>query len=90
MTRPKNIIELKKAIATDRKKVHPNQIILTFGDEETVDYVKKICRRKGIVLEEYILDNFEWDSPLQCMNDEDVKVDCSGCDYIDRCPDALG
>ena len=60
-------------------------------DEQVEKDIRLICTRKGFTLESYIIDNFEWDSPLPCM-DEDIKkiteLVCEGCDYIDRCPDA--
>lgn len=71
----------------------PTQILLNFGDKETVDYINLVCRRKCIDLEDYILDNFEWDDKLPCMDENDSVRDddpfcCVGCDYAVTCPDA--
>lgn len=67
------------------------QIILTFADKETAEYVRLVCRRKGTDLESYILDNFEWDDQLECINDPPKKITvktCDDCDFIETCPDA--
>ncbi len=73
-----------------------NQIVLTFEDKETVDYIKTVCRRKGITLEGYILDNFEWDDQLPCLSDLNenepiTNLTCAGCDQLisGKCPDAV-
>jgi hypothetical protein len=67
-----------------------NQILLTFADKATADYVKLVCRRKGTGLESYIVDNFEWDDMPACL-DGVTEVynwkDCKVCDHSDRCPD---
>ena len=68
----------------------PNQLLLTFADSETTDYVKLVCRRKGTSLESYIIDNFEWDDKLYCMSFPHLSITwrtCDGCEYSDRCPD---
>jgi len=68
------------------------KIILLFEDKETVDYIKSVCRRKGIGLEDYILDNFEWDDQPECLQSEISKIiieTCKYCDFSDRCPDVV-
>lgn len=66
-----------------------NQILLTFDDEETTEYIKTVCRRKGVALERYILENFEWDTLPECfyMKPEEVEQSCGECEYNDVCPD---
>jgi len=70
-------------------------IILKFKDKETADYVRLICKRKGITLEDYIIDNFEWDDEPYCFYygqgaPLEVNSDvCDGCEYLDTCPDAV-
>jgi len=76
------------------KKIPENQIVLSFKDKETADYVRLVCRRKGTDLESYILDNIEWDDPLPCSSDlnegEKITVEtCDGCDQRSHCPDAV-
>ncbi|MDD3961305.1 MAG: hypothetical protein PHT77_05535 [Bacteroidales bacterium] len=71
-----------------------SSILITFKDVETADYVRLILRRKGICLEGYILDNFEWDDPINCVSDlnEGEKITaatCVDCDYTERCPDVV-
>lgn len=72
-------------------KLKSNQILLTFKDKDTADYVRLVCRRKGISLDEYILGNFEWDDTLYCLIEGgNITADtCDGCDYADRCPDVV-
>ena len=72
------------------KKLASNQVLLTFEDETTTDYVRKVCRRKATNLESYILDNFEWDSKLPCIDEGPLREDCKYCDFKDKCPDAIG
>lgn len=69
------------------------QIIITFPDIETADYIRLVSRRKGIDLAGYIEDNFEWDTQIECLsafNDEKkiTKKTCEDCEYIETCPDA--
>ena len=76
----------------DQEIVNDAEILLEFDCKEIVDGIKLTCRRKGIDLEQYIIDNFEWDQSLHCMNDcgYSKKITpkiCEGCDYIDGCPD---
>jgi len=76
------------------KKIKTSKnIFLTFKDAETADYVKTVCRRKGITLESYILDNFEWDDKPLCFylekSEKITHLTCEDCDYIDRCPDRV-
>jgi hypothetical protein len=67
----------------------PTQILLTFADAQTAEYVKLMCRRKGTSLESYIVDNFEWDDEPECFGDEMIDYAmCSHCDYKKKCPDA--
>jgi len=71
-----------------------NQIVLTFADKETADYVRIVCKRKGTTLEQYIIGNFEWDDQLFCLSDlnegQKITVEiCEGCDFIEKCPDAV-
>jgi hypothetical protein len=79
-----------------KKNLPPeNQIVLSFEDKDTARYVRTICRRKGISLEAYILDNFEWDDPLPCvypamLKPKEITADiCEGCDQAigGKCPD---
>ena len=71
------------------------QIVLTFTDKETADYVRLVCRRKSITLENYIIGNFEWDRDPYCFNygqGAPLKVNsevCEGCDFMDKCPDVV-
>jgi len=72
----------------------PNQVLLTFEDKETAEYVRLVCRRKGTDLPAYILDNFEWDDPIECLSsfNEDEKITaatCEGCEHNLTCPDAV-
>lgn len=72
-----------------------NQIVLTFEEKETVEYILLVCRRKGINLPQYIIDNFEWDDKPACFWEEDkvngkiTKETCDGCEFIKECPDAV-
>ena len=70
-------------------KITDKNIILTFADKEIVDYIKLVCKRKGTTLEGYIIDNFEWDEQLPCLEEQITKDTCEGCDFFDRCPDAI-
>lgn len=75
----------------DSPQIKDNQILLTFPDKETADYVLLIARRKGFNIPDYILDNFEWDDRLDCIDNPPKKITvktCEGCDFTDRCPDA--
>lgn len=59
-------------------------------DGETESYVQLVCSRKGVTLENYILENFEWDDQLECLEpgaSPDHEI-CESCDFNDRCPDA--
>ena len=65
-----------------------NQILITFHDKETAEYVRRVCRRKGTDLATYILDNFEWDKGfwprfgLISVNPRDFsrKIKIESCD----------
>ena len=61
-------------------------------DKETEQYVRLMCTRKGITLEGYIIDNFEWDDKPECLSDGVLlkipKRMCRDCEYSDRCPDS--
>ena len=64
---------------------------LRFKDEETLEYVKLICRRKNINLPDYIVDNFEWDDKPICVildvpPSENV---CTDCEFNENCPDRV-
>jgi hypothetical protein len=64
---------------------------LRFKDEETLEYVKLVCRRKHINLPEYIVGNFEWDNKPLCIS-RGVAPDqfiCPPCDYKENCPDGV-
>jgi hypothetical protein len=81
------MIKNRKVMLEDR------QIVLTFADKETIDYVKLVCRRKGTSLESYIVGNLEWDDKLECISfsGKGLMINwrmCNRCDYSDRCPDA--
>jgi hypothetical protein len=71
----------------------PTQLLLTFADEETADYVKLVCRRKGISLESYIVDNLEWDNKPDCLYPDVLtkipKGVCHECEFNETCPDAF-
>ena len=66
-----------------------NIITLKFADADTANYVRNICRRKGVTLENYILGNFEWDDQPECVFEEITAEVCDGCQYNDGCPDAI-
>jgi len=70
------------------KTITDKNIVLTFADKETADCVKLVCKRKGTTIEDYIIDNFEWDEQLPCL--ENVTKDmCDECDFSTRCPDFI-
>ena len=60
-------------------------------DEETEKYVRLMCTRKGVSLEDYILGNLEWDTKPDCLSPNILnripKGMCYGCEWKDRCPD---
>jgi hypothetical protein len=92
----KNHPSIREAVHHVMGSAPENQILLTFKDKETADYVRLVCRRKGTHLAQYILDNFEWDDPLPCLVDlnethESSKEICEGCDQLTsgNCPDGL-
>jgi len=68
-----------------------NQILLTFDSEETTDYIKMVCRRKGVTLDRYILENFEWDDMPECfyVKPEEVEQACRECEYNNVCLDRM-
>jgi hypothetical protein len=71
-------------------KPAPEQIVLAFADKQTADYVRRTVRRKGTTLEGYIVDNFEWDTQLDCITYEQKQITkgmCKDCEYSDKCPD---
>ena len=63
-------------------------------DEETEQYVRLMCTRKGVTIEDYILGNLEWDDHPDCMKPEVIlKIPkktgiCHECEWTDNCPDA--
>ena len=68
-----------------------NEVLLKFGDAETVKYIRLVMRRKRTSITSYLLDNLEWDDPLPCMIDlnegcEITPEVCGGCDQY-SCPD---
>ena len=68
----------------------PFTITLHFGNQNTVDYILRTCRRKGTDLETYIIDNFEWDTQLDCISYDAKQLTvgmCKDCEFDDRCPD---
>jgi hypothetical protein len=66
-----------------------NQILVTFEDKSTVDYILLVSRRKGYDLGDYIQGNFEWDDMLPCI-DKINPEDCQFCDFREQCPDRVG
>ena len=67
-------------------------IALDFKNRETADYVRLVCRRKGVDLVQYVLDNFEWDGMPYCLSafnpGEKITPDtCEGCEFGETCPD---
>lgn len=66
-----------------------NQILVTFKDKSTVDYILLVSRRKGYDLGDYIEGNFEWDDMLPCI-DKINSEDCQFCDFREQCPDHVG
>jgi hypothetical protein len=61
-------------------------------DEDTERYVRLMCTRKGVTLEDYVLGNLEWDDKPDCLVDKVmVKIPkgiCWECQWFDKCPDA--
>ena len=70
-------------------KITDKNVVLTFADKETADYVKLVCKRKGTTLEDYIIDNFEWDEQLPCLEEQPIKDMCEECDFSSCCPDMI-
>lgn len=69
-----------------------SSITLHFADEATANYVRLVCTRKSITLEDYVLDNFEWDDQPYCFSDEVTEITsevCDGCEYLESCPDGI-
>lgn len=68
-------------------------ILLTFEDKETAGFVRSVCRRKGIGLEGYILDNFEWDDMPECLHysftGKITHETCEDCEFNETCPDVV-
>ena len=71
------------------KAPQENQILVTFKDKATVDYILLVSRRKGYDLGDYIEGNFEWDDMLPCI-DKINPEDCQFCDFREQCPDRVG
>jgi len=69
-----------------------NTICLIFADKETADYIRLICSRKSTTIEDYIVDNLEWDDKPECLVSGDVLEPahdmCYECEYSDTCPDS--
>lgn len=63
----------------------PNQILLTFPDKATADFVRNRVAGKGHCLEDYIVDNMDWDSGLYCEEDGFTSEDCKMCEFADVC-----
>ena len=70
-------------------KITGKNIVLTFADKETVDYIQLVCRRKGTTLEDYIIDNFEWDEHLPCIKYKITKGMCESCNFSSKCLDII-
>lgn len=77
----------------DSAQLGSNQLLLTFSCKEEVDFILLVCRRKGYHIPNYLSDNIEWDEKLPCLSPEVpaiITADiCDGCDFIDKCPDAV-
>jgi hypothetical protein len=62
-------------------------------DGETERYVRLMCTRKGVSIEDYILGNLEWDSKPDCLSEKVLmkipKGICRGCEYAATCPDGV-
>lgn len=68
------------------------QVLLRFCDVETAEYVRLVCRRKNTTLEDYIIDNFEWDDQPECIRNTVGAITskvCEGCDFSENCPDVV-
>ena len=65
-------------------------IQLSFN-KETETYVRLMCTRKGVTLENYIVENMEWDDHPDCMKPEVLtkipKGMCYNCEWGEVCPD---
>lgn len=61
-------------------------------DGDTEKYVRLMCTRKGVTIEDYILGNLKWDNKPDCLSETVLtkipKGMCWGCEYFDNCPDA--
>lgn len=66
-------------------KMKPNQILLTFPDEATANFVRNRIAGKGDCLEDYIVANMEFDCGLDCEEPGFTSDDCMGCEYVDVC-----
>lgn len=63
----------------------PNQILLTFPDKITADFVRNRMAGKGDCLEDYIVDNMDCDGGLDCEEPGFTPSDCERCEYVDVC-----
>lgn len=63
-------------------------LILQFNEKEQIDHIRKIARRKGFTIPDYILDNFEWDDKLPCLEKINPE-DCKTCDFSSSCRDKV-
>jgi hypothetical protein len=66
-----------------------NGIFVEFKSKKSLDYVQKVCRRKGIDLADYILGNFEWDDMPDCIHDSvrPSRKICYPCEFKEVCED---
>lgn len=87
-----NLVLVARSDILMTRVIHINEktILLTFPDKEITEYVRLVCRRKGIDLAAYIVDNFEWDDKPDCILNPNEKITsetCLGCEYSESCPD---
>lgn len=85
---PKGYENMLRKIRSHPRNLAPqkNQILVSFKDRATVDYILLVSRRKGHDLGDYIEGNFEWDDMLPCV-DKINPEDCQFCDFRESCPD---
>ena len=58
-------------------------------EEEDYRFIMLVCRRKGMDLGDYILDNFDYDDMPDCIVDSiPPGAVCKTCDYNESCPDS--
>ena len=66
-------------------------VFVEFSNKKKLEYVKKVMRRKGITLANYIVGNFEWDDMPECINESKrpSKLICSDCEWYEVCEDKV-